>query len=272
MDKKRIITTVVGLPLVILVFIFSNKYIIDALMAVIATIAMHEYINCVRAKDIKVIKWISYLMTLSIAFIHVIPSEAFAYSYYGFPIIMLILFLHVIFTNMKISLEDIVYTLFGIIYVVGTIAFFAAMYAHGGSSVAGKLFIWFIISTAWGTDIFAYIVGRHFGKTKISQISPKKSLEGCVGGIIAAVVISVILAVVMNTYLGQNISLLAIGIMAMILSIIGQLGDFSASVIKRSFGVKDYSNLFPGHGGMLDRIDSVMFITPFAFMFLNLFF
>ena len=123
---------------------------------------------------------------------------------------------------------------------------------------------------AWGTDIFAFIIGRKFGKTKFSKVSPNKSVEGCVAGIIGAVVTSLIYTLAINYFGNFDISYLSIGIISAILSIIGQIGDFAASSIKRYFEVKDFSNLFPGHGGMLDRIDSVMFIAPFAYFLLTI--
>lgn len=272
MDKiKRILTTVIGLPIVVLALSYSNKYIIDVIMTVVAILSMHEYINCTKEKNVNVIRWISYLSTLFIAFIHVIPSDFLRYGYCIIPILLSVLFAHIIITDMKITLEDIAYTFLGICYIVGFIVAFALIYGYEGS-ISGKIFIWFVIVTSWGTDMFAYMVGMRFGKTKFTHVSPNKSLQGCVGGTIAAVLLSVILSVVCNRFFETNLSLVVMGIVGCVLSIMGQLGDLSASAIKRYFGVKDFSSLFPGHGGMLDRIDSVMFIAPVALLFLNVLF
>ena len=271
MDIKRILTTVIGLPIVVLALSYANKYIVDVAMTVVAIIAMHEYINCVKEKNVKVVKWISYLSTILIAFAHIIPSFIIGYWYCVIPILLCVLFAHVIITDMKITFEDITYTFLGICYIVGTIIFFALVYGYSGE-ISGKLFIWFVIVTSWGTDIFAYIFGMRFGRIRLSHVSPKKSVEGCVGGTLAAVVLSILLALVFNKFFGTEFSFIIIGAVALVLSLVGQLGDFSASAIKRFFGVKDFSNLFPGHGGMIDRIDSVMFIAPIAYMFLNILF
>ena len=134
----------------------------------------------------------------------------------------------------------------------------------------GKILVWYIFATAWGTDIFAYIIGRRFGKHKFSEISPNKSIEGCIGGIIGAVVLSIACTAVFNNFFGMIFSYIYTIIISIILSVMGQIGDFSASSIKRYVGIKDFSNLIPGHGGMLDRIDSVIFIAPFAYMLLRL--
>lgn len=266
MNMKRVITAVVGLPLVILVLVFANKYIIDVVLAAVGIIAMHEYIKSAANKEIKIIKWISYLSVLGIAFMHLIPTWLYVnIIIFGIPILLLILFLHVIVTNMKITFKDVAFTLLGIIYVFSFLAFIAAIYGIEGK-ISGKLLIWYVFLAAWGTDTLAYLIGIKFGKTKFSKVSPNKSVEGCVAGTIGAVIFCLLYTFALNTINGYEISYLIIGLSSIVLSVIGQIGDFSASVIKRYFEVKDFSNMFPGHGGMLDRIDSVMFIAPFAYM------
>ena len=122
----------------------------------------------------------------------------------------------------------------------------------------------------WPKYIFAYFIGKKFGKHKFSKVSPKKSIEGCIAGTIGAILIILIYTYFVNTYFNLNYSYIYIGIMAIILSLIGQIGDFVASSIKRYVDIKDYSNLIPGHGGMLDRIDSLIFLAPFAYVFFTL--
>lgn len=268
MNMKRILTTLIGLPLVILLIVFGNKYVIDAVIAVIAVIAMHEYAKCI-ASEAKFISWVGYLLALSIAFMHVVSNEILSTVItLGVPILLFLLFLNVIISDMKITFKDMAFSFVGILYIVGFLGFLPLLYGVTGE-ISGKILIWFVLITAWGTDIFAYLVGKNFGKHKFSKVSPNKTIEGCVGGILGAVIFSLICAYVMNTYFGTEIAYLTIGILGAILSIIGQVGDFSASVMKRYFAIKDFSELFPGHGGMLDRIDSVMFISPFAYFLLT---
>jgi hypothetical protein len=114
------------------------------------------------------------------------------------------------------------------------------------------------------------IPAKDDGKHKFSEISPKKSIEGCIGGTVGSVIIALIYAICINKYASLNISYLYISIIAAVLSICSQLGDLSASSIKRTVGIKDFGNLIPGHGGMLDRIDSIIFIAPFAYFLLTL--
>jgi phosphatidate cytidylyltransferase len=178
------------------------------------------------------------------------------------PSIMLILFANVIATDMKISFKDMSYTLLGICYIPVFISFLTLIDAMQN----GKILIGYILISAWGTDVFAYLIGKKFGKHKFSKVSPKKSIEGCIAGTIGAVLIMVLYAVILNRYFQFNYSYMYVIIVGIVLSLIGQIGDFSASCIKRYVDIKDYSNLLPGHGGMLDRIDSVLFLAPFAYL------
>lgn len=268
MDIKRVLTAVIGFPLVMLILIFGNKYIIDGVVAIMAIIAMHEYTKCASNKDIKIVSWVGYLVAASIALIHYLPIESFGIAnvfWIGMPILLLILFLHVIISDMKITLKDITFSLIGILYVFTFLVFIPLIFGTEGE-VSGRYLIWYVLFSAWGTDVFAYLIGKRIGKTKFSKVSPNKSVEGCIAGTIGAIVSCLIYTFAINSICGFEISYLIIGIISLILSIIGQIGDFSASVIKRYFEVKDFSNLFPGHGGMIDRIDSVMFIAPFAYI------
>ena len=129
----------------------------------------------------------------------------------------------------------------------------------------GKILIWYLFVAAWGTDTCAYCIGRNFGKHKFSKISPNKSIEGCIAGTVGSVLLAIIYTVICNNIWNMNINYLLISVVAVVLSLVSQIGDFAASSIKRYTGIKDFSNLIPGHGGMLDRIDSLMFIAPFAY-------
>lgn len=262
MNLKRVVSAIVGFPIVAAALIYANNYIIDAVVSIIALISIHEFYNAI-SKDAKPIRWIGYLACISIAFIHIIPMERL---YLIIPLsissIILILFLHVILSKMTTNIKDISYTFFGIFYVAMFLMFLAII--RGMEN--GKILIWYVFLAAWTTDIFAYLVGRHLGKHKFSKISPNKTIEGCIGGAIGAVVVMLTYTYFINQYFGMNYSYLYITIISVVLSVIGQIGDFAASTIKRYVDIKDYSELIPGHGGMLDRVDSLLFIAPFAYM------
>lgn len=261
MDIKRITSGLLGFPLVLLVLVIGPKIVVDVALAIIALISMNEYFNAV-SKVSKPVKWVGYLSCASIAVIHIIPQEYLNMVVtLAVPTILIILFAQVIATDMKTNFKDIAYTFIGIFYVV----FFMMFVAFIDGMKNGKVLIWYALFAAWGTDIFAYIIGKYFGKHKFSKVSPKKSIEGCIGGTIGAVVMMVIYTYVANTYWGMNYSYLYIVGIGIVLSLVGQIGDFAASSIKRFVDIKDYSNLIPGHGGMLDRIDSLIFLAPFAY-------
>ena len=243
MDIKRITSGLLGFPLVLIILLIGDKVFVDIALAIIALLAMNEYLNAV-SKVSKPVKWLGYLSCFSIMIIHLIPT-----SYLNMvvtlavPTILIILFAQVIATEMKTSFKDIAYTFLGIFYVV----FFIMFVAFINGMENGNILIWYAIFAAWGTDIFAYFVGKYFGKHKFSKVSPKKSIEGCIGGTIGALVLMLAYTYVAHTYWGMNYSYLYITGIGIILSLVGQIGDFAASSIKRFVGIKDFSNLIPGH-------------------------
>lgn len=266
MDIKRITSGLLGFPLVLIILLIGNKYIVDIALAIIALLAMNEYFNAVQ-KVSNPVRWLGYLSCFSIAIIHLVPKESLNMVVtLSVPTILLILFAQVIATDMKTSFKDIAYTFLGIFYVV----FFMMFVALIDGMNNGKILIWYAILAAWGTDIFAYFIGKSFGKHKFSKVSPKKSIEGCIAGTLGAIVLMLLYTYVANTFWGMNYSYSFIAVMGLILSLIGQIGDFAASSIKRYVDIKDFSNLIPGHGGMLDRIDSLIFLAPFAYAFFTL--
>ncbi len=265
MKLKRVLSGVIGLPIVALILIFGNIYIIDVIFAIVAIIAIHEYFNSFK-KEFKPVKWIGYIACILIAFIHIIPKEYLLFTAaLTLSLIIAILFIKVIGSNMQTTILDIMITLFGICYIGFFLAFIPLLYGMDN----GKYLIWFILVAAWGTDTCAYLVGCKFGKHKFSKISPKKSKEGCIGGTVGSIVIAIIYTICINKFIGLEISYLYIAAITFILSILSQIGDLAASTIKRTAGIKDFGNLIPGHGGMLDRIDSIIFIAPFAYFLLT---
>ena len=138
-------------------------------------------------------------------------------------------------------------------------------------------FILLILCFAWGGDTCAYFAGRAFGKHKLCPVvSPKKTVEGAIGGVLGTMVFGVIAPVIysiaanrMEAFTRTNIGVsmyVIIALLACVAAVLGIYGDLFASVVKRQCGIKDYGTIFPGHGGILDRFDSVMFIAPFVTM------
>lgn len=262
MDIKRITSScIVGLALIIILLI-PNNLIIGILFTLIALIAMYEYLKAI-SKVCKPIKWMGYLSCIIVAIINFIPEQYLLPSIIFFiPATLLILFLQIIISDMKTTFKDMAYTFLGICYIPIFLMFLSLIDGMNN----GKILLGYIFATSWGTDVFAYCIGHRFGKHFFSKISTKKTIEGCIAGVVGALIIVLLYTIILNNAFSFDYSYFIVGIIGIVLSLIGQIGDFSASCIKRYVDIKDYSNLLPGHGGMLDRIDSVLFIAPFAYM------
>lgn len=136
---------------------------------------------------------------------------------------------------------------------------FQMNYHHGAFIVLLPLL------AAWGADTCALFSGMLFGKHKLAPVvSPKKTVEGAVGGVVGGAVLVLIAAVIMNRTLDLEMPLWSAVVLGAVGAVLGEIGDLSFSVIKRQTGIKDYGHIFPGHGGVLDRFDSVLFVAPFA--------
>ena len=134
------------------------------------------------------------------------------------------------------------------------------MHYHHGSFI-----VLLPLLAAWGADTCALFSGMLFGKHKLAPVvSPKKTVEGAVGGVVGGAVLVLIAALIMNRTLGLEMPLWSAVVLGAVGAVLGEIGDLSFSVIKRQTGIKDYGHIFPGHGGVLDRFDSVLFVAPFA--------
>ncbi|MCR4672676.1 MAG: phosphatidate cytidylyltransferase [Lachnospiraceae bacterium] len=160
--------------------------------------------------------------------------------------------------------DDIFFILGGILYIPFTLSFiYLSRNLAAGACVTALIFI-----SAWGNDTCAYCVGMKFGKKKIfPELSPKKSLEGLIGGIAGAALLGLIFGAIFNKFLSFSIHpAFACMIICAVAGFISVLGDLTASAIKRESGVKDYGNLIPGHGGVMDRFDSLTFAAPAVYI------
>ena len=274
MEKKtkkiqRFLSGVILFPIVALIFIFANDIELDILLAIVSVMCVYEYANCYKTGNkAHPSKWYLYLISLLIIVTSFLPGEALKEILITIlPISILLLTAEMVFSKGRKNINDVTVTIFGIVYIPLMLIFFSIIRSK---FELGKVLIWYIFISAWGSDIFAYLVGSRIGKHKFTKISPNKSIEGCVAGVVGAVVIAIIYTIAINSIMHTNISVLIASIIVIILSIIGQTGDLAASSIKRYCGIKDFSEVIPGHGGLLDRIDSVILILPFAYILLGI--
>ncbi|ESL04561.1 phosphatidate cytidylyltransferase [Catonella morbi ATCC 51271] len=169
----------------------------------------------------------------------------------------------------KYSANQLFSTIFGIFYIPVMISF---IFKTRETIAFGRWLAWMVYVSSWGSDTCAYAVGRLFGRHKLApNLSPKKSVEGSVGGIIGSALIGVIFGLIMSNFTGKSENLIIIfAVIGGLGSVISQIGDLAASGIKRNYDIKDYGHLIPGHGGILDRYDSIIITAPIVY-FLSLY-
>lgn len=145
---------------------------------------------------------------------------------------------------------------------------------RGYGDAHGVFLILFLLFSACFTDTFAYFTGSFLGKHKLCpKISPKKTIEGAIGGVLGCILVNVILYAVYDNLVFANPvhNYLAIVLISVVLSVVGMCGDLTASLIKRNYGIKDFGNLIPGHGGIMDRFDSILFVCAAFYAVFNIF-
>ena len=259
---KRIISGIIGLVILILIFSVNNMLVLNVAVTIIALLALSEFYNSFKSKNIKPIEIVGYLSALPILGISYVKPEVLKMIvFFILPIAIFLLFFKSIKSNLKYNIIDISVTIMGIVYVPFLLSFIPLTRILEN----GQYFIWYLLAGAWVTDTFAYFVGVKFGKHKFSEISPKKSIEGCIGGILGCMIFFGIYSYYLTT-LGIEMNVVFMTLAGMIISIVSQIGDFAASSIKRYCDIKDFGNIMPGHGGALDRFDSIIMIAPFIYM------
>ena len=134
----------------------------------------------------------------------------------------------------------------------------------------GAYWVWLVFVGAWVCDVFAYFTGSFFGRTKLlPEVSPKKTVEGAVGGALGAGIGFLVFSILVGTKIG-NVHPVGLFFAGIFTAVSGQVGDLVASAIKRQYGIKDYGKIMPGHGGAMDRFDSVLFVAPIMYFYLQL--
>lgn len=248
---ERILTGVL-LSIFILFIIFINHSITTIGFILLSSISIFEMNNVfkkINKEGILILAIIFNILFLLSSNYLALPYLFFTYTLYNLILYILATFV------MKISIENVLTNTFFSIYITLSYTFLLMI-----NDEKWILFA-FLISSI--TDTFAYIFGMLFGRHKlIERLSPKKTIEGSIGGIVGTIIMSVIFF----NYLNIPNTLLTYLFMAF-LSIISQIGDLFASYIKRSAGIKDYGNILIGHGGIMDRFDSLLMISPFIYIF-----
>ncbi|MDD6313214.1 MAG: phosphatidate cytidylyltransferase [Firmicutes bacterium] len=262
--KQRVLAGVVGTPLIILA-IFLSKFAPFWAIAVtlLSAIAAYEMLRCIGviAKRAVTFPALIYSIVVPLSSIWYISDGSINYGFlYNAAIVFLFIMMFIgIFAHEQVGIDKIFIAVASIIYVTNSFTSLILLrrLEHG------LLLLILVFMGAWVTDVFALFSGMLFGKHKLApKISPKKTVEGAVGGLIFCVISFVIYALVANKVGGVSINIALIILVGVITSIFSQLGDLAASTVKRAFGIKDYGNLIPGHGGIMDRFDSIIAVSP----------
>jgi phosphatidate cytidylyltransferase len=254
--KTRIISGICMVPLLLIIYFGGLPLMIAA--AVIGLIGVTEFYNGWNAIDVRPSRKIAYTMTviLYVGYLMLGVSPTAIVAWLVLAIMMSMIYGWDI-TNR--GPYDAVTTLTGIVYIV----FFPFTFVLIDNTDYSEL-TWVVILASFGSDIAAYFVGRALGKHKLApNLSPKKTVEGAVGGVLGSMLATAVFAeIVMPDYLAECLLLGAIG------GIAAECGDLTASSFKRKMGIKDYGNLIPGHGGIMDRFDSVIFTAPVIYFYI----
>jgi len=253
---KRVISGIIGVPILIGIVHYGGIALFLSVL-IVCLIGLREFYKAVAVKEIKTLDLVGYITAIMI-----ISSFYYAYSinFVLFSLVLAVMLLSsIMILNTKYTVLDGAITFIGIIYVAIFLGHVVLI-----SKEANSIAIWLVFITAFGTDTFAYFSGYFFGKRKLCPtISPKKTVEGAIGGVIGTIILSLGFG-----YLFLKEHLFAVLLIGLIGSIFSMAGDLTASLIKRKVGIKDFGNIMPGHGGVLDRFDSIIFTAPVVYYLL----
>ena len=274
--KQRIITSIVAVCVLLPVLFFHASFLLPLGVAVCSLIAVYEMLGCMGFKRLGSVSIPIYAAAAAFPFLiryllnrDLVKSIAFA----AVAVVSLYLFGVMIFSHGKYRIGEIGALAFSILYIL--IGFNAILVVHDWADGGEYLYLVCFIG-AWITDIFAYFCGMLFGRggkhKLIPDVSPKKTVEGSIGGIVFCVLSLMLFGFIVemiNPAIRANLLIFAFA--GVFVSVVAQVGDLSMSVIKRTYGIKDYGKLFPGHGGVLDRFDSVIAVSVVLLVFTTFF-
>lgn len=267
--KTRIITGIIAIALFVPVCVFSDYIVFPIVISILSAVGVYEMAKCLGMDKKWALTTPMYLVALAlplVRFFFIKQSHFFAIATIAIFFILIYCLSYVMFRKNQDKIGDIL-TFFALFfYIVGCFSSVVCVRYMG----MGKYVYLLVFLGAWVCDTFAYFTGRFFGKHKlIPEISPKKTIEGSIGGIvftIGAFVLYRVLLFKIFPDLNLNLPYVLVIILAIAASIVSQIGDLVASAIKRQYDLKDYGKLFPGHGGVLDRFDSVMLVAPVIYV------
>jgi phosphatidate cytidylyltransferase len=269
MFRTRLLT---GILLVIIALgtIIPGGYILFGLILVISLVGFSELLRVFQVER-TLLGVCGYLFTvlyfLNLRFGGRLFGDYFLSPYlepFKFIVLvyLIVLLMIMVFTFPKYEPKQVLASFFGFFYVVVMLSFVYQV----RMLPLGMFVVWLIFICAWGSDTCAYCAGLTLGKRRLApSLSPKKSVEGAIGGVLGAALLGFLYALAINHFSDVGVNVIAFTVIGAIGSVISQIGDLAASAFKRHYDVKDYGKFIPGHGGILDRFDSVIFVAPVIF-------
>jgi len=269
--KTRIISAAAGLVILAVVFFFFDTIFYNIAVTAVTMIAVYEVLLATKYIENKV------LAALCLMFAGFVPSLRYTLNSFVGPAVCLsfaaALFILLLVEHRTLRIEQVGLSFF--VSLVIPLSFsMLIVFRDNYETQTGLFYILLSLGTAWFSDAGAYFVGRACGKRKLApEISPKKTVEGAVGGVISDMIFCSLYTWIFMSVadLPMDISWLRLLIFVPLGAVFGILGDLSASIIKRQCSVKDFGNIMPGHGGVLDRFDSWLFVAPLLYSFVQVF-
>jgi len=266
---KRVATTIVGLPIVIFAVNFGGWLLL--LMCLVMSLTGLRELYKVLSKEDKPIHMAGYIFTIGCY----LSIQIFGYGYWlliGITIFIITVQTCMVIFFQRIPIKDCIVTVYGFLYVPFLFSFILLVRQHQ----FGIHYVWLVFTSAFGCDTFAYLTGVKLGRNKLTNTpSPKKSVEGLIGGIAGALLVGWLYGFFVSRFSGaEPYAINNIMLNSVIISFFGAIfciiGDMAASAIKRYAKVKDFGRFFPGHGGVLDRVDGLIFVAPIVYMVMRI--
>ncbi len=252
--KSRLLVAAFGIPLALWVILFAPVWVMEVVIWLLSGIGAYELMKCINAH-----KNIRFSTAVAAALVLIVPS-AFG-EVFLIPAIMFCLIVHFAFAVWKageMKWCEVATAFFAITVIPYALSAFLRMTDAGFS----RAYLLLPLIFSFASDSGAFFVGLAFGKHKLApKVSPKKTVEGAIGGIVFCVLFFVIFGLIIEKSVGAHANYLVLAIGGVFISVVSQIGDLVMSLIKRKYGIKDYGKIFPGHGGVLDRCDSVLAVT-----------
>ncbi len=271
--KARVLFGVVGFIFVLLALYVFPPVVLAIALSTLASVATYELITPTKLVKNIIVQNIATTAALAFSIFHAIGSVFFEQKIWLMLVAAVVvltiiaLFAALLRHHDTVTFPEITTAFFAAIVVPAMMLSLWRIFSMTG----GKFLVLMPLVAAWGSDTCALFAGMAFGKHKLAPvISPKKTVEGAVGGVVGAVLLMLLVAFIFNTRAGLEIHYISAAILGAVGAVFGQIGDLSFSIIKRQTGIKDYGHLFPGHGGVLDRFDSVVFVAPLAELVLRI--